>query len=577
MSECNSSPLKSMQNDSGLPAALNEDYADFIVEYRENFEWLGSANIPENIAIVDSRYAILYVPVSDISMTNLTAPVYAATPKCYTYMDSASLNASGILRLQNHPYLNLMGRQTAVAIIDSGIDYTHPVFRNSDGTTRIAYLWDQRLTAAPPPDGFEYGSEYTAEDINRALASEDPFAVVPSRDENGHGTFLAGIAAGSEDQESGFLGAAPMASLIVIRLKPAKQYLRQLFILPPGQDVYQENDIMLAVRYAMECSARLGNIPLSVCVGLGSSSGSHIGTSPLEQYLNYVGSRFRTCVCLPAGNEGNARRHYQGISVPGSSPDTVELRVAENEPGFTLELWGQSLGPYTITLTSPAGETARISASRSNTAQTIQFIFTQSVIYATFIPLDWQSGWQAAAFRFLNPDAGIWRFLVEADSPDKSSYNMWLPVGGLVKEETYFLRSSPYETVTAPGSASAPITATAYNYRDSSLYLEASRGFTPLGQIKPDLAAPGVDIIGPVPQGRFSTRSGSSISAAHTAGAAALFFEWAVTRQNFPSLNGRGLKNVFIRSARRTEGISYPNRDWGYGILDFYQALSSLF
>lgn len=577
MSNSSASFLHTQQEHTALSPALNENYADFIIEYRENLDWLQEANLPEYISVIDSRYAVLYVPVSYISLTDLTAPVYGATPKCYTYMDTASLSATGISRIQNHPYLNLMGRGTAVAIIDSGIDYTNSVFRNADGTTRIAYLWDQRLSDTPPPEGMIYGSEYTAADINRALTTDTPLELVPSRDENGHGTFLAGIAAGNEDPEADFLGVAPMASLIVIRLKPAKQYLRDLFILPPEADVYQENDIMLAVRYAMDCSRRMNNLPVSICIGLGTSSGSHTGTNPLGQYLDSVGRLFRTSVSTSAGNEGNMRHHYRGVHTPGPTPDIAELRVGAQEPGFTLELWGNSLEPYSVTLQSPSGESALVTPSRFDTAQTIRFIFSRSAIYVTSIPLEGQSGNQVLIFRFHFPDAGIWRFSVSTASSTEVSYNMWLPVQGLVREDTYFLRSTPYETITGPGDSQSPITLTAYDYRDSSLYLEASRGFTPLGAVKPDIAAPGVGILGPLPGDRFTTRSGTSIAAAHTAGAAALFFEWAVTNKNIPGLNGLGLKNILVRSARRTDSTSYPSREWGYGILDLYNAFSSLF
>ncbi|MBP3926435.1 MAG: S8 family peptidase, partial [Clostridium sp.] len=411
----------------------------------------------------------------------------------------------------------------------------------------------------------------------QALQSDMPFSRIPSADENGHGTFLAGIAAGGENQAQNFMGAAPGANLIIIRLKPAKKYLRELFVIPEGPDIYQENDIMLAVRYALERSQRLFNIPLSICIGLGNGTGSHFGTSPLSQYLNEAGRKFRTSICIAAGNEGNARHHYQGITLPRNAPDIAELRVAEGESGFTMELWGTSLTPYDITLQSPSGESARITPSRFDSAQTIRFIFTKSVIYITTFPLESQSGNQVVVFRFLLPEPGIWRFLISTNSRTELFYNMWLPVRGLIKDDTYFLRASPYETITSPGDSDAPITVTAYDYRNDSLYLESSRGFSPSQLIKPELSAPGVDIKGPLPGGRFTIRSGSSIAAAHTAGAVSLFLEWAVTQKNSPAINGLGVKNASIRSARREAAEDYPNREFGYGFLDLYNTFSSLF
>lgn len=609
--------FSSFPDNDSLPPALDENYADFIVEYRENPDRLPDASIPHTISVIDDRYAVLYVPLSAFTPETISATDYSTIPKCYAAMDLPSLNSSGITRLSDHPYLHLTGQGTAVAIIDSGIDYTLPVFQNSDGTTRIAWLWDQTLTKAiadstsstsqteaSPKQSLAdfasqhtpvnsrnetpshshatrptvpYGTVFSAADINRALASDDPLAIVPSTDATGHGTFLSGIAAGKESSADNFRGVAPDASLIIVRLKPAKQYLRDLFLLPASAVVYQENDIMLAISFALACSGQMGGLPVSLCIGLGTSLGAHSGTGPLEQYADRIARQMGVCISMAAGNEGNARHHYRGAHTPEKKEDIAELRVAEGETGFSLELVGRSLSPYEVTLQSPSGESARITPSWFNSSSTIRYIFTQSTIYVTTIPLEAQSGAQLLFLRFYAPEAGLWRITVSTDTQAEVFYDLWLPVQGLVKENTYFLRSTPLQTITAPGCALSPITYTAYDYRNSSLYLEASRGFTPIMSIKPDLAAPGVALIGPLPKGRFSTRSGTSLAAAHGAGAAALFFEWSLVRQNVPSLNGLGVKNFFIRSARRSADLSYPTREWGYGILDLYNTFSTLF
>ena len=572
--------FSSFTDTPSLPPAQDENYADFIIEYRNTPDRLPAPSIPHAISVIDDRYAVLYVPRTYLMPDTVSASDYSAIPKCYTAMDLPSLDSSGITRLANHPYLSLTGRGTAVAIIDSGIDYTLPVFRNSDGTTRIAWLWDQALTethADPRYPSVPYGAVFSAAEINRALTAGDPLSVVPSADPTGHGTFLAGIAVGKESSTDNFRGVAPDASLIVVRLKTAKQDLRELFLLPADADVYQEDDIMLAISFVLSCSGQMDTLPVSLCIGLGTNLGSHSGTSPLSQYADRIARQFAVCISIAAGNEGNARHHYRGVHTPEKKEDIAELRVAEGETGFSLELWGRSLAPYQVTLQSPSGESARITPSRFQSSTTIRYIFTQSAIYVTTIPLDPQSGAQMLFLRFLTPESGLWRITVTTDTQAEVFYDLWLPARGLVRENTYFLRSTPLQTVASPGSSLSSITYTAYDYRNSSLYLEASRGFTPIMSIKPDLAAPGVGLIGPLPGGRFQERSGTSLAAAHGAGAAALFFEWAIIRQNAPSLNGLGVKNFFIRSARRSTDLTYPNREWGYGILNLYHTFSTLF
>jgi len=107
-----------------------------------------------------------------------------------------ALNAAGITAVQNYPGLELKGQEMLIGFLDTGIDYPNAVFQGLDGSTRILGIWDQTIQDGNPPEGFCYGSAYTREDINKALRQEDPFSFVPTRDEDGHGTFTASVAAG---------------------------------------------------------------------------------------------------------------------------------------------------------------------------------------------------------------------------------------------------------------------------------------------------------------------------------------------------------------------------------------------
>ena len=568
-----------------LPAE-SEDYANFIINYNSNTHGVENYTSNDYFEIINEEYAVIYTPLETLGILEVDDGNYGTIPKYYTYMDTEALQASGISQVQNQPYLNLKGSGTAVAIIDSGIDYRHPAFLDAAGRTRIACMWDQSIPSGGESPGVPYGTEFSEREINAALDSDNPFEVVPSRDDNGHGTFLAGIAAGSAVPSEGFSGAAPEASLIIIKLKPAKQYLRDFFLLPDDAEVYQEDDIMFAVQYAVRC-ARSMKKPLSVCIGLGTNLGSHLGTGPLQQYLDWLSGYAQNAVTVAAGNEGNARHHFQGKIPEGSTDMTAEMRVGDEEDGFVVEFWGDMPNYYTMSIIAPTGERADI-LPRSGEVQTFRFIFLPTIIRATYIRVERQSGSTLIFMRFLSAAPGIWKFQVSGDIEFDTGFHMWLPVRGMITEDTYFTESSPESTITNPGDAKDVLTMTAYNYRNNSLYLEASRGFLPDQAVKPNLAAPGVDIKGPVPgssinvlgespdRGRFADRSGTSIAAAQTAGAAALLMEWAAGSGFIPYLNGKSVKNYLIRGGERDGAREYPNPEWGYGRLDLYQVFELL-
>ena len=155
-----------------------------------------------------------------------------------------------------------------------------PSFRNLDGTTRIAGIWDQTIQDGDPPEGFLYGTEYTEERINAALHSESPQELISSEDTDGHGTFVASVAAGSAESSGQFLGAAPEAVIAMVKLKPAKKYLKEFFAVAEDAHCYQENDILAGLRYLNEL-ARRREMPLVICMAIGTSFGGHNGDSLL--------------------------------------------------------------------------------------------------------------------------------------------------------------------------------------------------------------------------------------------------------------------------------------------------------
>lgn len=569
-------------------SVASEDFADFIAPYFTTPEEFIRSQGTDCIDFVNSTLAVVYVPLSTVTPSTYTSYTYSAVPKLYSLLDVTSMDAAGITPAGELPVLNNQGAGVIVGFVDTGINYTDSLFRNVDGSTRIIGIWDQTNNSdnsnnienetAKPFSAFSalYGTQYTAEEINLALNSDNPASIVPTRDENGHGTFLASIAAGNRDERAGFSGAAPQASIAMVKLKPAKQYLRDFYLIQDGAEAYQENDIMMGVSY-LYFLARKYSMPLVVCIPLGTNIGSHMGMSRLGQYLNQVSLSNGSAVITAAGNETGARHHFRAVMDASTDEVTAELRVGEREAGFSMELWAENMGVYTVGFISPTGEVAREISVPLRGENTVSFLLEQTQITVYTQIADVSAGSQFIFMRFENPMSGIWRILIRNSLDIRETFHLWLPVRGFITDETYFLRPDPDTIITDPGNARYPITVTAYDHTKNSIYIHASRGYSLSGRIKPDLAAPGVNILGASVSGRRLTRmSGTSVSAAHLAGAAAILLNWGVLNANYPYLNTPVLKSIFVRGAQRNPALTYPNREFGYGTLNLYEAFLHL-
>ena len=559
----------------------SEEIADFIVRYSPRaVDSLYELAQTRCVNLVSQEYAIVHAPLSGVLPLSFTQHTYSAIPKLYGLQDTTALEATGILPVFSQPNLMSTGQGILIGMIDTGIDYTNPLFQNPDGTSRILRLWDQTIESENTPEavaGFQpfYGTVYSQEDLNRALASEQPLELVPSTDTSGHGTFLAGVAAGRQIQSpTTFSGAAPDAALAVVRLKPAKQYLREFFAVPPDADAYQENDIMAAAAFLLGVAGQY-QMPLVLCLGVGTSQGSHSGISPLAMQLQALsGTRGFACV-TGAGNETGFRHHYFGNLSPDQEYEDVELRVADSTSGLSMELWADVSELYTVGFVSPSGEVIERIPMTVGQETTISFQLDATRILISYQITESSSGRFLAFLRFTGPAPGIWHIRVYPTLFVAGQFHIWLPMQGFLTEDTGFLRPDPDITITDPGNAPLLLTVSTYNHVTGSLYIHSSRGFTATGQIKPDFAAPGVEVQGPgIPPGtsRLSRQTGSSVATAITAGAVACLFSWGFTQGNDTTLTSISVKSILIRGAERKEAFRYPNRQWGYGTLNLYQA-----
>lgn len=351
----------------------SNDYYDLIIDYIGGYP-LGD---PECILQVDNTYDIGFYSRERAPELNLVDYPYLTIPHCLVPMDMTALEVSGILRLQNPSALDLQGQGVLIGFVDTGITYEHPAFQNEDGTTRIVGIWDQTAEDGTPPNGMVYGAFYGEEQINEALRSERPREIVPEQDENGHGTFLAGVACGSTDGTADFSGAAPLAQIAVVKCKQAKPYLRDYYFIPQGQECYQENDLMMGIswlnRFAYE-----RRMPLVLCIGMGSGLGNHVGDEPLAIQCDEFGRRRQRAVVVAAGNAANQRRHYQKRGMEEGAVESIELSVGSNLAGFQMEIWTMVPEIYELSIVSPTGERFPKTVVRPGERQEYVFLFEKT-------------------------------------------------------------------------------------------------------------------------------------------------------------------------------------------------------
>ena len=564
---------------------LSNEYADGVIDFP--IERVVKEGDDICYIKLDDRYYVAYQNRLLTPQLLGSSFQYQYVPKLYGLMqiggglqqnnifDPSSLVSSGIRQLQGPP-LNLRGQGGIVAIVDTGIDYRNEAFLDSNGESRILAIWDQTIQEGEAPEGFYFGTEYTREEINRALASENPLTEVPVTDPLRHGTIMAGIAAGSiVGGGSRYIGAAPDADIVVVKLKESKPYLRDYYFVPEGVPAYQENDIMLGIAYANRFAVDFRR-PVVICLGIGTNMGDHAGNSFLGRYMNRVALLRSRAIVVCGGNEGIANHHYtwQFPTQDGERVEyrDVEVRVGEGERGFLMEFWGGAPDTFNISVRSPGGESIppiRLGVEQSNT---YRFVFERTEVTIQSVLVESGAGEQFVLFRFTEPTAGIWNFRVTTvGEVHNGVFHMWLPITQFLNSTTYFLEASPDTTITEPAMASEVICVTNYNHVNNSFYLESGRGFSRTGQIRPDFAAPGVNV-----PTLYGNRTGSSLSAAISAGGVAQFMQWAVVEGNSPLAESREVRNYFIKGATRMPGLTYPNREWGYGALNVLGAFEKL-
>ncbi len=523
---------------------------------------------------LNNIFVILSMPIDRISqfLKEIGFDISAESEVPLGLMGKMDLEVSGITAVQNQPFLDLMGQGVMVGFADTGIDYRNKAFINADGTSRIVCIWDQTIDSGTPPDGYNFGSVYYNEDINRALQSDDPYSIVPHRDDNGHGTFLASVACSNEKDD--YLGAAPLSEIAVVKLRKINNAVRNLFALPDDAEAYSSTDLMMGVDF-IRTIGESRQQPTSICIGMGTNCLGHDGTSLFEFYLSTLCSRIGLCVTIAAGNESNARHHTAGKLANQGDEYPMEIKVGENTSGFIIYLWNYSQDRISVSITSPTGETLRRIPAVSNSTFQGEFVLEKSRVIVSYVYPTALSASQLTLISIYKPTPGIWTITLYGEIVLIGTFDAWLPITNFIPPDTYFLSSTPDDTVTVPSTASGVICTGAYSALDGSIYVASSRGNSRFQRRLPTLVAPGVNVKGIFPTG-YGTMTGTSVSAAITAGAAALMLQWGIVEKNQIAMNTISIFSYLTKGCRRKPELIYPNRIWGFGELDLYNTFQVL-
>lgn len=534
---------------------------EVIVKYSGNLREILGDEIP--IVELLNGFAILTIPESQIErLTDYPQIEFVEKPKRLFFAVNQGKSASCMTSVQSQfsPLgMPLTGKGILVACVDSGIDYSHPDFRNQDGRTRILKLWDQSIQGNPPK-GYVIGTEYTREQINAALEAdtrEEREKLLPSRDLSGHGTGVMGIAAGNGRASDGvYRGVAYESELIVVKLGISREGG-----FPRTTELIQGIDYVLRQAVALEK-------PVALNLSFGNNYGSHSGESLLESYLDGAANLGRSVICVGTGNEGNGALHTSGRLLEKENEEVV-LNVDAYEPTLNVQLWKQYTDEMEVVLIHPNGQIVGpfqeiLGPQRFTVGATEILLYygkpapfsLSQELYMEFIPKN----------QYI--DSGTWKIRLIPGKIVDGSYDLWLPGGGVLNLGTRFLFPTPETTLTIPSTARKVISVGAYDSRYLSYADFSGRGYTRVTrETKPDLAAPGVNIQTTAPGGGYTVRTGTSFAAPFVTGAAALLMEWGIIRGNDPFLYGEKVKAYLRRGARRMPEGEYPNEKVGYGML----------
>lgn len=551
---------------------FDENSPDFLVEYRGNFkeeidkiEYACGDAITNTIGIVSVAEKDMERLIKDVPSI-----IFIDYRNMYVLQDIAPAAVDDIETIKSNPYLGLTGRGVLVGMVDTGIDYLNEEFMREDGSSRILSIWDQAIQG----DGTEkvyVGKVYDNDKINLAIRAKrenmDPYEIVPSKDEVGHGTAMAGII-GARGYNKVFTGVAHDCEFVVVKLLESLNYKKQLRENGVKETpVYNSAEVLAGVEY-LKNYAISKNRPMAIFLGVGTTEGSHDGNNLGSRYLTSVSSNIGLVLVAGVGNEGDSEGHTSGMIKNRGGIDTVELNIPKIMKYFSFNIWVQRPNKMNINIISPAGEISGFLESKMNRVEDIKFYLTNTKVTVKYNVPDYFTGHEVINLIFHDIKPGIWKFQLEGEYVVNGRYDIWLQPKITLPERTVFLKPDPYVTLSVPSTGRKIITVAYYDSRNDSLVPSSGKGFNTNGLINPDIATAGINILTTKVGGGITTMSGSSVATAIVAGSCALLLQWGIVDGNDTTMYTIKVRSYLTYGADRPAIYNYPNRDIGFGRLN---------
>lgn len=548
---------------------------NYLIQYRGNFkEEIDKISYACGATITDT-IGVIAVNEDDLNRLRKDVPsiVYVDFRSAAVLQDISPSYADNINNIKINPYLDLTGKGVVAGIIDTGIDYLNPEFIREDGTSRILSIWDQSINEyehpefAKPNNDLYIGQKYSNEEINSAILAsknnQDPYAIVPSKDEVGHGTKVAGII-GARGYISEIQGVAHDCDFVIVKLFESSNFKRIISengMIPPP--VYNISELVSALEFLKSEFFRL-NRPMVMYLGVSSTEGAHDGGSLTSRYLSQFGSLRGICLVAGGGNEGAAQGHVSGNIRNVGDVSIQELNVPRDLRRLTFNIWVLIPNSASINIVSPSGEATKIIEPRTNKIETYRFVFTNTEVTIRYFTPENFTGHEVINVSFRNIRSGIWRIELIGFYIIDGRYHIWLPPHNTIPEGLVFLNPNPFSTVTVPSTARGVVTVS-FLGPNNSIVASSGKGFNTNGRINPDVATIGINVLTIDTSGKVSTLSGSSAAASIVAGACALLLEWGVVKRNDPTMYSIKIRSYLLYGATRNEIYRFPNRETGYG------------